>query len=335
VTYKRVLVGTDGSDSASKAVELAAGLAAALAAELVIAHAGSDASVAEKAAEAARAFGAKVETVAKEGHPAEVLIDLAEEKQADVVVVGDKGQSKGKRVFLGGVPDRVSQHAGCDVLIVRTTSEKSPQGYERVLIATDGSRTADRAARRGLAIARSIGARVTLTHVGHPSTGQILLQDTAKTLAGGASIETDLRPVEGAPAEAILDVAAAEGAELIVVGNKGMTGAKRFLLGSVPLAISQYAPCDVLIVRTTTVFASELGKGEGAIITVDDRQVAAYREEDGTLITLSPKCTHMGCTVGWNAFEKTWDCPCHGSRYRKDGTNFAGPAPKPLGRVEI
>ena len=56
---------------------------------------------------------------------------------------------------------------------------------------------------------------------------------------------------QGEPADAILDVAEEENADLIVVGNKGMTGAKRFLLGSVPNKVSHHAPSSVLIVRTT------------------------------------------------------------------------------------
>ncbi|MCA1832933.1 MAG: universal stress protein [Actinomycetota bacterium] len=335
MSYKRILVGTDGSESASKAVDLAAGLAAALSAELLIVHAGSDESILEPAVKSASTLGVKVTSEFRGGHPSEVLIDFADEKNVDLIVVGDKGQSKGKRVFLGGVPDQVSQHAGCDVLIMRTTSEQSAEGYERVLIATDGSKTADRAARKGLAIAASLGAKVSLVHAGHPKTGQLLLEDTAKNLVSGAPIEAELHPVQGNPAEAILEVAEKDRADLIVVGNKGMTGAKRLLLGSVPLAISQYSPCDVLIVRTTTVFAAELGKGEGAIITVDDKQVAAYRKDDGSLVTLSPRCTHMGCTVGWNAFDKTWDCPCHGSRFTSDGDMHNGPATKPLDKADV
>ena len=65
----------------------------------------------------------------------------------------------------------------------------------------------------------------------------------------GIDVETHAR--EGDPADAILDVAEEEGADLIVVGNKGMTGAKRFLLGSVPNKVSHHAPCSVLIIRTT------------------------------------------------------------------------------------
>ena len=66
-----------------------------------------------------------------------------------------------------------------------------------------------------------------------------------------ASVGVEVYPREGDPADAILDVAEEQEADLIVVGNKGMTGARRFLLGSVPNKISHHAPCSVLIIRTT------------------------------------------------------------------------------------
>jgi nucleotide-binding universal stress UspA family protein len=76
------------------------------------------------------------------------------------------------------------------------------------------------------------------------------LAEAAKALeAQGIQVETHAR--EGDPADAILDVAEEQGADLIVVGNKGMTGAKRFLLGSVPNKVSHHAPCSVMIIRTT------------------------------------------------------------------------------------
>jgi nucleotide-binding universal stress UspA family protein len=77
-----------------------------------------------------------------------------------------------------------------------------------------------------------------------------VLEEASKALEeAGVDVETHAR--EGDPADAILDVAEEEKADLIVVGNKGMTGAKRFLLGSVPNKVSHHAPCGVYIVRTT------------------------------------------------------------------------------------
>jgi Rieske Fe-S protein len=72
--------------------------------------------------------------------------------------------------------------------------------------------------------------------------------------------------------------------------------------------------------------------GEGAIVTVEGDKVAAYRDENGEFHLLTPVCTHMGCLVTWNPAERSWDCPCHGSRYGIDGAVLEGPAVEPLER---
>ena len=76
------------------------------------------------------------------------------------------------------------------------------------------------------------------------------LRDAAEKIQG-AGVEVEIYARQGDPADAILDVAEEQGADLIIVGNKGMTGAKRFLLGSVPNKVSHHAPCSVMIIRTT------------------------------------------------------------------------------------
>jgi Rieske Fe-S protein len=73
-----------------------------------------------------------------------------------------------------------------------------------------------------------------------------------------------------------------------------------------------------------------LKRGEGKILSLDGKHVAAWRDELGHVTMLSPTCTHMGCTVGWNAAERTWDCPCHGSRFTATGAVLSGPAESPL-----
>ena len=70
--------------------------------------------------------------------------------------------------------------------------------------------------------------------------------------------------------------------------------------------------------------------GEGMLVKVDGGKVAAYRDESGKLTLLSPICTHLKCIVKWNAVDKTWDCPCHGSRFKPTGEVFSGPAEEPL-----
>jgi nitrite reductase/ring-hydroxylating ferredoxin subunit len=70
----------------------------------------------------------------------------------------------------------------------------------------------------------------------------------------------------------------------------------------------------------------ELEPGRGGLVREGAGKVAAYRDEAGELHVLSPTCTHLGCTVKWNTAEKSWDCPCHGSRFHFDGTVLQGPA---------
>jgi glycine/D-amino acid oxidase-like deaminating enzyme/nitrite reductase/ring-hydroxylating ferredoxin subunit len=71
-------------------------------------------------------------------------------------------------------------------------------------------------------------------------------------------------------------------------------------------------------------------RGEGRLVDLNGEQVAAYRNEQGVVTLRSPVCTHMGCLVAWNDAGKTWDCPCHGSRFKPDGDVLAGPAESPL-----
>jgi glycine/D-amino acid oxidase-like deaminating enzyme/nitrite reductase/ring-hydroxylating ferredoxin subunit len=77
-----------------------------------------------------------------------------------------------------------------------------------------------------------------------------------------------------------------------------------------------------------------LAPGHGAIVRSGLSKVAAYRDENGRLITRSAACTHLGCHVHWNAFERCWDCPCHGSHFAPDGTVLNGPAVTPLPPVK-
>jgi nucleotide-binding universal stress UspA family protein len=146
--------------------------------------------------------------------------------------------------------------------------------FEGIVVGTDGSETAGEAVRQAVDLAKLVGARLSIVSAyapvpkrrlegeqeGAPPDVQYeigpredvnLVLDAAAAGAKKEGLEVQTHPVEGDPAEAILNVAEESGADLIVVGNKGMTGARRFLLGSVPNNISHHAPCNVLIVRTT------------------------------------------------------------------------------------
>jgi len=79
----------------------------------------------------------------------------------------------------------------------------------------------------------------------------------------------------------------------------------------------------------------EIAAGEGAVLSVDGVKLAVYRNGEGELSALSPVCPHLGCFVHWNTAEKSWDCPCHGSRFDAHGRVLNGPAVDPLQRCEI
>lgn len=144
--------------------------------------------------------------------------------------------------------------------------------FRSIVVGIDGSDTAMQAVRQAIELARSVGARVELVSAYEPVSDARLREatfvpedlqwitnprdDVLATLEAvaddvrAAGVEVEVFARQGDPADAILDVAEERGSDLIVLGNKGMTGAKRFLLGSVPNKVSHHAPCSVLIIRT-------------------------------------------------------------------------------------
>jgi len=112
---------------------------------------------------------------------------------------------------------------------------------------------------------------------------------------------------------------------------KPIAGAKEFVAGTAATAshlIGGY------LARKRHGF-DELAPGEAAILRIDGSHVAGYRDAEGGLHAVSAVCTHMGCLVGWNETDKSWDCPCHGSRFAMDGSVIHGPAVKPLEAVRV
>jgi glycine/D-amino acid oxidase-like deaminating enzyme/nitrite reductase/ring-hydroxylating ferredoxin subunit len=79
----------------------------------------------------------------------------------------------------------------------------------------------------------------------------------------------------------------------------------------------------------------EVPRGEGRLVALDGKKVAAYCDESGQLTLLSPVCPHLQCIVNWNTAERTWDCPCHGSRFKATGEVMGGPAQQPLERLPL
>ncbi len=146
--FRSIVVGTDGSETATEAVKQAVELAQATKAsvELVSAYEPVSAqrlreestqvpgdlqwlvnpredvdATLKDAAEIAREAGVEVQTFARQGDPADAILDVAEETNADLIIVGKKGMTGARRLLLGSVPNKVSHHAPCSVLIIRTT----------------------------------------------------------------------------------------------------------------------------------------------------------------------------------------------------------------------
>ncbi len=145
--------------------------------------------------------------------------------------------------------------------------------FRSIVVGTDGSETAHRAVAQAVDLAKGVGARLEIVCAYEPVRRSRLREETeevpadmqwmvnaredvdatlreAAEQARAEGVDVTVYPRQGDPADAILDVAEERRADLIVVGNRGMTGARRFLLGSVPNKVSHHAPCSVLIIRT-------------------------------------------------------------------------------------
>jgi nucleotide-binding universal stress UspA family protein len=121
--------------------------------------------------------------------------------------------------------------------------------YERILVGTDGSATAARAVGRAVDLAEAAGSALTIATVGSgPRAAEIVVQAAARHAGRQVRITTEVHA--GDAAAVLVDVAERDGYDLLVVGNKGMTGTARFFLGSVPNKVSHHVRCSLLIVHT-------------------------------------------------------------------------------------
>lgn len=270
--YDRVLVGTDGSETAQAAVRLAARVASALGVQLVVATAWSrdrdagplavqvqsgdtnDAASSQSwaqqtvsdAAAAARTAGHDdVSTLTPVGSPADTLVQYAQDNPATLTVVGTIGLDSAAERLMGNVPHNLTHHARGDLLLVRT--DRPDHDWERVALATDGSETANAAVRAGLDLARALAADPVLVTVADDGDrGENTLRRTASALGeSGLAMEVHANANAG---KGLIDLA--KGFDLLVIGNKGMSGPSR-LLGSVSNKVTHASPVDILLVNTT------------------------------------------------------------------------------------
>lgn len=215
---------------------------------------------------------AAVEVILREGVPSQEILRLIREYQPDLVVSGMGGFYRTAGLGLGSVSHRLLAYAPCSVLLV---PGKVPRGGSlRVMLATDGSTDAQRAARvvatlpelreiTVVSVVRPLGAEKLVLDRFHDSesrkmqaqllhhrreVAQQAVEDTLEVLKDvPASLRT--RVLSGHPAGVIARAARREGVDLLVVGSRGLTGVKAAALGSVSHAVAQFATCPVLIVK--------------------------------------------------------------------------------------
>lgn len=268
---QRIVVGSDGSPTALRAVEVAAVLALACDAPLVAvavwqpadgrrrARPASDdgawqgarawaEQVAADAAEAVRRAGVEdVTTATPRGAPGKVMAELAAEVANSLVVVGSVGLDSGSQRRLGSIPHHLTHRAAGDTLLVRP-GDGPAADWPEVVLTTDGSDTSLRAARTGLALAGVLSLPAVLVHAG-PDRDELVatLTEVTERLGDGAEL-----PIEAAVGHGVSEVLAeaAAGRGLLVLGNRGMRGLGR-LLGSVPDDLVHRMPSDLLLVDTS------------------------------------------------------------------------------------
>ena len=264
--YQQILVGTDGSADAMAAVEAAIRFASAFSVPLVVISAWQDegnrravdegGGAAEQAYLRAKQLTEEAEALAQQrgldtverlepaGNAAEELLVAAEERPGSLLVVGSRGLDRAIDRFVGNVPHQLSHHSPVDLLLVN----ENGGGWQTIAAATDGSTTATRAVHRGVAVARALGVvpRIVTVAKDEEEAGWALSAVTTQL----AETEFDTEVIEGSsgsPAKHLIEASARY--DLLVIGNRGMSGPSR-LLGSVSNRVTHEMPTDLLLVNT-------------------------------------------------------------------------------------
>jgi len=270
--YRSVVVGTDGSPTARRALDASISVAIALDVPLTIAtafergmfdrpsasvqshfpggfamgqEAGWAREVATDAAAIARQAGvADVRQTTPVGAAAEALIELASRSADDLIVVGTRGLSETAERVVGNIPHELTHHAHNDLLMIH----REGPVWQSVCLATDGSGTANLACARGLAFARAVGATATLVTIAKDAAvGEATLVAAAAAL-GAPDLARRVVAGHGHVGDELAE--AATEFDLLTLGNRGMSGIAR-ILGSVPNTVTHQIPTDLLLVNTS------------------------------------------------------------------------------------
>jgi nucleotide-binding universal stress UspA family protein len=179
----------------------------------------------------------------------QLIVDEAYERNADMIIIGRRGQSGLMKVLMGGVAKRVISHAPCKVLVVPRAARID---YRSILVATDGSEHGAAAVSEAIAVAKRCGSRIiaisAVTRQDESEEARTNVNTVFQAAQKeGFAVET-LTP-EGSSHDAIIETASGMGVDLIVMGTYGKTGLKKFLMGSATEKVIGRAGCEILVVR--------------------------------------------------------------------------------------
>jgi nucleotide-binding universal stress UspA family protein len=215
-----------------------------------------------EAREIAQREGALIKTVLEEGEIYERLVDLSEAENCGIIVMGRRGKSPLQNVLIGSTAARVIGHSQRDVLVVPAETKI---GWDRILVATDGSKYSQTAIDKAIDFAVSYGGKLTVVSVVDvpaelfgeaPNLVDELVRkakgyvDKVKQTAEASGIEARTYVREGESYQTIIKFAGDENADMIVMGSHGKTGLKRLLMGSVTEKVIGNSPCPVLVVKS-------------------------------------------------------------------------------------
>ena len=211
-------------------------------------------------------FNIEVKSLLCEGEPPEVILSMAREKKADLIVLGTYGRKGLNRLLMGSVTSQVIVHSPVDVLVIKKKCSECTGTYRSILVSYDGSDFSKNALARACKLSQDDGAEVSVLYVipryeemiGFLRTESIkksLLQEARKILEGakelasknGVTVKTEIR--EGHAADRILETAADLKNDLIIIGSYGWRGVNKVIMGSTTERVLINAPCPVLAVR--------------------------------------------------------------------------------------
>ncbi|MBI5057410.1 MAG: universal stress protein [Nitrospirae bacterium] len=211
-------------------------------------------------------FGIDVQTLLCEGDPSNVIVDVASENKADLIVLGTYGRKGLNRLLMGSVTSQVILDSPSDVLIVKKPCSKCTGEYKSILVPFDGSAFSKMSLNRAIELSHIDGAQITVLYV-IPRYEEMIdffksdsiknsLHEEAKKIVDGASYLASIQGVtvkmeidEGHAADKIAETAKRLGIDLIVIGSYGYRGVNKAIMGSTTERVIINAACPILVVR--------------------------------------------------------------------------------------